>query len=194
MEHFLASYGVIGVFIGSAFEGQTAVIVGGLLAKQHLLALWSVVLSATAGSGLIDQLLFVAGRRFRDHRLVLRATEQAAFAKALSFIERYPISYILAFRFLFGLRLVSPIAIGVSQVPTWRFVVLNLVAAVLWAVVFTAVGYGAAGALHRLFHGHHAGRMTLAVAGGLIVGVVALAVLRWWRRRRKARREAQAAA
>jgi len=76
-----------------------------------------VLLSATAGSGILDHLLFVAGRRFRSHRLVTRASEQPAFAKALRFIERYPISYILVFRFIFGLRVASPIAIGVSSVP-----------------------------------------------------------------------------
>ena len=104
MEEFLTQYGPIGVFLGSAFEGQTAVVVGGLLARQHLLPLWVVLACATAGSGLMDHLLFVAGRRFRAHRFVVRAAQQPAFARALRFIERYPVSYILTFRFIFGLR------------------------------------------------------------------------------------------
>ena len=62
MEHFLTNYGAIGVFLGAAFEGQTAVIVGGILARQHILQLWLVLLSATAGSAVVDHLLFVAGR------------------------------------------------------------------------------------------------------------------------------------
>jgi hypothetical protein len=107
MEEFLRQYGPIGIFLGSGFEGQTAVIVGGLLARQHILQLWLVLLSATAGSGLVDHLLFVAGRRFRSHRWVVRATQQVAFARALRFIEQFPISYILAFRFIFGLRVAS---------------------------------------------------------------------------------------
>ena len=124
MEEFLRQYGPIGVFLGAAFEGQTAVIVGGLLARQHILPFWIVLSTAAAGSAIIDHLLFVAGRRFRSHRWVRRATEQAAFARALGFIERFPISYILTFRFIFGLRLASPVAIGVSKVPTLRFTVL----------------------------------------------------------------------
>src|ERR1700761_4366599 len=129
MEEFLRQYGPIGIFLGAGFEGQTAVIVGGILARQHILQLWLVLLSATAGSGVVDHLLFVAGRRFRSHRWVVRATRQVAFARALAFIERFPISYILAFRFIFGLRVASPIAIGVSQVPTWRFTLLNIAGA-----------------------------------------------------------------
>jgi membrane protein DedA with SNARE-associated domain len=190
MDHFLAQYGAIGVFLGSAFEGQTAVVVGGLLAKQHLMNLWTVVLAATAGSGLIDHMLFVAGRRYRSARLVTRAAAQPAFAKALRFIERYPIGYILVFRFLFGLRLASPIAIGVSKVATWVFTVLNIVAALLWAVVFTALGFGGAAALHRLFHGHHAGRITLAAAVILVATVAILGVIRWMVHRRRQREAA----
>jgi len=172
MEAFLSQYGPIGVFLGAAFEGQTAVIVGGLLARQHILALWVVLVSAAAGSGIIDHLLFVAGRRFRSHRWVRRATEQAAFARALGFIERFPISYTLTFRFIFGLRLASPVAIGVSQVPTWRFTVLNIAGAVIWAGAFAGAGFIFGEALHNLLgHGHHAGRWTL-IAAGVLIGVV----------------------
>lgn len=185
MEEFLRHYGPIGIFLGAGFEGQTALIVGGLLARQHILNLWLVLACATAGSGLVDHLLFVAGRSFRTHRWVERATRQAAFAKALGFIERYPTGYILTFRFIFGLRIASPIAVGVSQIPTWRFAVLNVLGAVIWATTFTLLGFVFGEAVHSfLGHGHHAGRWTLAAAGGVIV----LVLLIWagrslWRRR-----------
>ena len=172
MEHFLTTYGAIGIFLGAAFEGQTAVVLGGLLARQHLLHLWIVLLSATAGSAILDHLLFVAGRRFRDHRWVVRARAQAAFAKALHFIERYPISYILIFRFIFGLRVASPIAVGVSAVPTLRFTLLNILGAVIWAVAFTALGYVFGETVHSLF-GHRAAHWTL-IAVAVVVGIFAI--------------------
>jgi len=195
MEEFLRQYGPIGIFLGAGFEGQTAVIVGGLLARQHILQLWLVLLSATAGSGLLDHLLFVAGRRFRSHRWVRRATEQVAFARALRFIERFPISYILAFRFIFGLRVASPIAIGVSQVPTWRFTALNILGAVIWATSFTMLGFIFGEAVHNILgHGHHAGRWTLVAAGGIVVVVGVIWAVRYVLRRRRAAKEAAAGA
>jgi membrane protein DedA with SNARE-associated domain len=193
MEEFLRQYGPIGIFLGAGFEGQTAVIVGGLLARQHILQLWFVLASATAGSGVVDQLLFVAGRRFRTHRWVVRATEQVAFARALRFIERFPISYILAFRFIFGLRVASPIAIGVSQVPTWRFTVLNILGALIWATAFTMAGFIFGEAVHNVLgHGHHAGRWTLIAAGGIIVAVLIVWAVRYLLRRRRPPAEAPA--
>lgn len=180
MEEFLRQYGPIGVFLGAAFEGQTAVIVGGLLARQHILPLWIVLSSAAAGSGIIDHMLFVAGRRFRSHRWVKRATEQVAFARALGFIERFPISYTLTFRFIFGLRLASPVAIGVSKVPTWRFTLLNALGAIIWSAAFSGAGYIFGEALHNLIgRGHHAGRWTLIAAGALIVVVLIAWLVRY---------------
>ena len=190
MEEFLRQYGPIGIFLGAGFEGQTAVIVGGLLARQHILHLWLVLLSATAGSGVVDHLLFVAGRRFRDHRWVARATQQPAFARALGFIEKYPISYTLAFRFIFGLRVASPIAIGVTQVPTWRFTLLNVAGAAIWATAFTMAGFIFGEAVHNLLgKGHHAGRWTLIAAGAFVVIVAVVWAVRYLLRRRKPAQE-----
>jgi membrane protein DedA with SNARE-associated domain len=186
MEEFLRQYGAIGIFLGAGFEGQTAVIVGGILARQHILHLWLVLLSATAGSGVVDHLLFVAGRQFRTHRWVVRAQQQPAFARALGFIEKYPISYTLAFRFIFGLRVASPIAIGVTQVPTWRFTILNIAGAVIWATTFTMVGFIFGEAVHNLVgKGHHAGQWTLIAAGAIVAVVAVIWAIRYLLRRRK---------
>ncbi len=186
MEEFLRQYGPLGIFLGAGFEGQTAVIVGGILARQHILHLWLVLLSATAGSGAVDHLLFVAGRRFRTHRWVVRAQQQPAFARALGFIEKYPISYTLAFRFIFGLRVASPIAIGVTQVPTWRFTILNIAGAVIWATTFTMAGFMFGEAVHNLVgKGHHAGQWTLIAAGAIVALVAIIWAVRYLLRRRK---------
>jgi membrane protein DedA with SNARE-associated domain len=191
MEEFLRQYGPIGIFLGAGFEGQTAVIVGGLLARQHIVQLWLVLASAMAGSGVVDQLLFVAGRRFRTHRWVVRATQQQAFSRALTFIERFPISYTLAFRFIFGLRVASPIAIGVSQVPTWRFTLLNILGAMIWATAFTMAGFIFGEAVHNVLgRGHHAGRWTLIAAGGIVLLVLIVWAVRYLLRRRRPQADA----
>jgi membrane protein DedA with SNARE-associated domain len=194
MEEILRQYGPIGVFLGAAFEGQSAVILGGLLARQHILDYWVVLASATAGSGVIDHLLFVAGRRFRDHRWVKRVTGQAAVARALGLIHRFPNSYTLIFRFIFGLRLASPVAIGVSQVPTWQFTVLNALGALIWAATFSLAGFIFGEAIHSLIgHGHHAGQWTMIAAGAFVVAVLLFWIVRYlwrgWRGRENVPRE-----
>lgn len=141
IEQAFAEYGPAAIFLGAAFEGNMAVIAGGFLAHQKLLPLWVAFASATAGSWLIDQALFLGGRRFRNNRFVQKTCASPAFAKALGFIERYPTLYILVFRFLYGLRLVSPIALGVTRVSDLKFFLLNILGAVIWAGAFTLGGY-----------------------------------------------------
>ncbi len=48
---------------------------------------------------------------------------------------------ILSLRFLYGLRTVGPIAIGMSPLPWARFTALDFAAAVVWAVVVASAGY-----------------------------------------------------
>lgn len=43
-------------------------------------------------------------------------------------------------RFMYGLRILGPIVIGVSDVPAWRFVLFNAIGAAIWALLITALG------------------------------------------------------
>lgn len=173
IEALVAQYGILAVAIGAAFEGEAAVATGGLLAHRGLLPLGDVMLAAALGSCALDQFYFFLGRRFRDSWLVRRVTARAAYARALDMIERHPTPFILAFRFLWGLRTVSPIAVGTSRVPWRRFAILNVVAATLWSVIVSSAGYlfakglTAAGArLHTIEH-YALAFVALAVIGAM---------------------------
>ncbi len=190
MEQFLVTYGAIGVFLGAAFEGQTAVIIGGLLARQNLMSLWVALLSATAGSALIDHMLFVVGRRFRSSRLVVRMAGKPSFLKALSLIERFPVTFMISFRFLYGLRAAGPVAIGISTISTATFTALNIVSAVIWASVFTAVGYLFGQALEQAMGRTTPLQRTLLAVGVLVVAVGAFALIRWIIAQRRPRQSA----
>ncbi|MEI5687655.1 DedA family protein [Sphingomonas kyungheensis] len=187
IEALIAEYGLAAVFLGAGIEGETMVLAGGLFAHEGMLSLPGAMIAAATGSFVADQAFFAAGRRFRNHRWVQRAQAKPAFAKALDTLERHPIGFIFVFRFLYGLRTVSPIAIGTTQVPARTFLWINAVAAAVWGVLFTGLGYvfgtGIAELLGR-YRPH--GRQWLWVAlAALMLGTVVAAV-RWWRRRRQA--------
>ena len=48
---------------------------------------------------------------------------------------------ILGFRFLYGLRTVTPFIIGASKVSPIRFLLLSTLGASLWAIVIGTLGY-----------------------------------------------------
>ncbi len=139
------------------------------------------MIAAALGSFAADQFFFFVGRHYRAHRLVRAITGRPAFATVLGMVERHPRGFIFSFRFLYGLRMLSPIAIGTSSVPAARFALFNAAAAIVWAMAITAIGYAFGHGIELLF-----GRMRRIEHVVLAVGVmVALAlVLAWVLRRR----------
>ena len=56
-------------------------------------------------------------------------------------LERFQSTLIIGLRFVPGFRTIGGVAIGMSDVPTGRFTVLNAIGAVLWALVIGFLGY-----------------------------------------------------
>ncbi len=183
VEGLIAQYGLLAVFLGAGIEGETAVIAGGVLAHQGLVSPIGAGVAAAAGSFAADQGFFQIGRHFREHRLVRGLRERPTYARAIRLFERYPRGFIVAYRFLYGLRTVSPIAIGTSAIAWKQFMLVNLAAAAVWATLFTIIGYWFGDVLGELF-GRIAGDRLL---WGIGVAVVVAALLglgaRWWWKR-----------
>jgi membrane protein DedA with SNARE-associated domain len=181
IETAIARFGLLAVFVGAAVEGETAVVTGGLLAHEQLLPLGGVMIAAAAGSLLADQALFYLGRHYREHRRVRAIMSRPEFAKAWALLERYPRRFIFAFRFLYGLRTISPIAVGTSSVPARVFLLLNLLAAVVWAVAATTIGYAFGHGIEVLIGEMRQIEHVAAAAGALIAIALGTA---WFVRRR----------
>ncbi|MBX4955950.1 DedA family protein [Rhizobium lentis] len=141
IEALIENYGLLAIFLGAAFEGETAAFLGGVISHRGQLPYWSASLAAVAGSFAGDQFWFFAGRYAAQWALVRRLMEKPALARVTRLLEKYQTGFILAFRFLVGLRTISPIVIGTTGIATGKFVVLNAAAALVWGQLFTALGY-----------------------------------------------------
>lgn len=178
LYEFIANYGLWAVLVGTFIEGESIVVLAGFLSHQRVMHLHYVMLCAFAGSFLADQLLFFAGRRYRDTKLIQRVVHKPAFERAIQAIEKYPHGFILSLRFLYGLRTVGPIALGVSNVSPWRYFVLNGIAAVIWAVCFSLLGYAFGQTIESLLGRIHGIESKLVI--GLGIAAVFFIIHRWW--------------
>jgi membrane protein DedA with SNARE-associated domain len=141
MEHLISTYGYPAVWAGTFFEGETIVLIAGYLANRGYLTLEWVIFFAFLGSWMGDTLYFFIGRRWGNKLLERRPAWRPAADRAFDMLHRYDAAFILTFRFLYGLRTVSPFVIGMSKVPTARFVLLNMIASAIWASAFSTGGY-----------------------------------------------------
>lgn len=147
LNALLATYGYWVVFIGCLLEGETVLILGGMAAHQQALQFWTVLALAILGGVLGDQLLFWSGRYFGARLLPRLKRHQGAIDRVSGLIERYPSTSVFAVRFLYGMRLVGPLVIGASGLSPWRFALLNLLGATVWATLFVSAGYWGRGSL-----------------------------------------------
>jgi len=141
LESLLIQYGYPILLIGTFFEGETILVLGGVAAQMGYLSLDRVIACGFAGTLLGDQLYFLLGRRYGPGYLASRPAWQARSQKVYRIMERHPVLLILGFRFLYGLRTVTPFAIGMSNISYLRFALLNLLGAGLWAGLIALAGY-----------------------------------------------------
>ena len=175
VETFIATYGPLVVLIGTLLEGETVAIMAGFLANQGVIDGRLALVAAFLGALASDQVLFLIGRRFADHPMVMRQRKRPLFAGALARVESGPALYILVFRFLYGLRTVSPLAIGVSRVSARKFAFLNAIAAFVWASVMLGIGFAFGRTIQATFgRFHHVEHILMAM---IAVGVLSYALL-----------------
>lgn len=146
-ELLVTRWGYLAVFLGTFLEGETIVLLAGLAAYQGLLDVELVTIAAFSGSYLGDQLYFFLSRRFGRPWVERRPRVRQKVDRVLRLLDRWGDLFVLVFRFLYGVRSASSIAIGISKYPAPRFAFLNGVAAALWAVAFTWIGYAFAHAI-----------------------------------------------
>jgi membrane protein DedA with SNARE-associated domain len=141
LEEFISTFGYAAIGIGTFFEGETILILGSFAAHRGYLQLPFVILSAFIGTFLGDQLYFYIGRIKGKEALEKRAYWKLKSQKVFRLLENHPIWLIIGFRFLYGLRTVTPFILGVSKIPVYRYFILNIIGASIWATAIGVLGY-----------------------------------------------------
>jgi len=183
IDALLATWGYPVLFIGTVLEGETIVIAAAFLAHQGVLQFPVVVAVSFVGGLLGDQIWYHLGRR-RGRRLLARRPDWAARSdRVFDLVHRYPRAVVIGFRFVYGMRTVTPLVIGMSGFPPWRYTVLNMIGALAWALIFTALGFAFGEAVQSVMGRLHAYGRWIALAALLGTGAA------WWLiRRYRARR------
>ena len=141
LEHLIATYGYAIIALGTFFEGETVLVIGGYLAHAGDLELKWVIVSAFLGTLAGDQLFFFIGRKKGMSMLKNRPVWKKKSQKIFYLMRKHKNLLIIGFRFLYGIRTVAPFLIGASGVKPAKFIILNFIGALVWAVSVGALGY-----------------------------------------------------
>jgi len=169
-QELLDSYGYLAIFIGTFLEGETIVILGGMLVAGGQMSLEGVIISAFAGSSLSDQLMFSLGK-YKGSALLKRFPRIDRKRKRVSrLLAKYDAFLILGFRFIYGIRNVTPIILGLSRITHRRFLILNLIGTAIWAVLFTGGGYYFGHAVFKIVKVLGISILYLIIGAGILAG------------------------
>jgi membrane protein DedA with SNARE-associated domain len=137
----IRNYGYLSILIGTFFEGETILLLGGFAAHLGYLEVPWVIASGLCGSFCGDQLFYYIGRHYGPKIITRRLSWQERAERVYEHLHRHKNLLILTFRFFYGLRNVTPFVIGAAHVSRARFFMLNLAGAVLWAISFGYAGF-----------------------------------------------------
>lgn len=171
LQAFLEQFGYVALFLGVFFEGEMVLILAGFLAFQGYLRLDLVIATAFCGACAGDQLWYLLGRRYGQRWLARNPRWERVGEIALKRLRRHPALWVLGFRFVYGVRTVMPVAIGVSGYPPARFMLFNVIGAAIWATVLGGAAYHF-GSLLEAVLGHVKRYELLVIAVLIVIGVV----------------------
>jgi membrane-associated protein len=166
-----------GAFVGLLVPGETAVVVGGVVAANGDVALAPMIGLVWVAAAAGDLVSFVLGRRlgraFLERHGPRVRLDSVRLAKVERFYDHHGGSAVLLGRFIGLVRAVSPFVAGASGLALRRFLPWSLAGTLAWAATFTLVGY----AFSESFADSGATAAHIALAGAVAAAVAYAAVL-----------------
>ena len=183
------------ILVGLVFPGETALLIGGFAASQGRVNL-AVMVAVAVGAAIVgDSIGYEVGRHFgpriRDTR-VGRWVGQDRWERAERSLQHRGGPAVMFGRWVGILRAIVPGVAGMTRMPYRRFLIWNVIGALVWAPTMVIGGY-LAGSSYRALESW-LGRAGLVIFVVLLVGVAGWRWLRWAAARQEPRGDGHSSA
>jgi membrane-associated protein len=174
------------LFIGFLIPGETAAVLGGVVASRGEVALWAMMTVVVLAAVIGDTVGYVIGKRVGPRILESGPLKKrrAKLGKAQDFLRRRGGSAVFLGRFVAFFRAVMPALAGISRMHYPRFLGFNAAGGLVWGAGCVLLGFFAGNSYEAV--AKIAGR---DITAGVVLAAV-VAVVIW--RIRKARRTSNA--
>jgi membrane protein DedA with SNARE-associated domain len=172
------------LFIGFVIPGETAAVLGGVIAGRGNVDLWLMIAIVIAAAITGDSVGYEVGRRYgtRITQSRLFRKRQGELNKARELLGRRGGTAVFLGRFTAFFRAVMPALAGTARMPYPRFLLFNIAGGLVWGAGFVLLGYFAGNSYETV--ARTVGQsLTLLVIGAGIVSYILWRIVR----RRRAR-------
>jgi membrane protein DedA with SNARE-associated domain len=140
MEAFLMQYGLLALVILAAVEGDATFVIAGIMAHFGFIDFFAVIVIGSFSSFLADCGWFWLGSTHSDW--ILRSHHYHRVGPLVERLARkFKGAEIVIARFVYGTRIASSLFWGVHKFSFARFVVLDLISCLVWAMLLTGIGF-----------------------------------------------------
>jgi len=133
--YLMKEYGYIILFSWSILEGESGLIMAGLLSATGDMNLYLAIFVAGLGGFAGDQIYFYIGRYNKRYVHKKFKGQRRKFALAHLLLKKHGWPIIFMQRYMYGLRTVIPISIGLTRYDAKTFAIINLLSAWTWGAI-----------------------------------------------------------
>ncbi|MDP3464570.1 MAG: DedA family protein [Sulfuricurvum sp.] len=172
MLNNLSTYGYVVLFLYSLGGGLVALIGAGVLSFMGKMDLTLSITIAFIANFIGDGLLFYMARYHKREMMEYLSKHKRKLAFSHLLLKRRGSWIIVIKKFIYGLKTLIPLAIGLTKYDFWKFSLYNAIGAFIWAVVVGGGSYLFGGAIIEGFKmvsdKPYLAPVTLIIVGGSV--------------------------
>ncbi|GAA8437933.1 DedA family protein [Helicobacter pylori] len=130
-----ATWGYLILFGWSILEGEIGLILAGIASYTGHMHLGLAILVAGIGGFVGDQIYFYIGRTNKAYIQKKLEKQRRKLALAHLLLQKHGWFIIFIQRYMYGMRTIIPISIGLTRYSALKFAIINLISAMVWASI-----------------------------------------------------------
>ena len=147
----LATYGYIFLFLYSLGGGFVALMAAGVLSYAGKMDLTTSIAIAFTANAIGDSLLFYMARYQKADIMGYMHKHRRKLAYSHLLMKKYGSWIVIFQKFVYGIKTLIPLAIGLTRYSFTKFNILNVIAAAIWALTVGVGSYMAGDALTKAY-------------------------------------------
>ena len=138
MEEFIRDWGYIALFLYSFGGGFIGLAIASVLSYSGDLNIYLSILIAGISNFIGGQFLFFLARKNKNYAKDMMKKHGRKIALTHHLMRKYGSFVIFIQKYIYGIKTLVPLAMGITKYSAIKFTILNAMAAFLWACV---IGY-----------------------------------------------------
>ncbi|EAI6697171.1 DedA family protein [Campylobacter upsaliensis] len=147
----LLRYGYVILFVYSLGGGMVGILAAGVLSSLGKMELhWCIVIAFVANA-LGSSLLYVLGKYGKKDLMPYFKKHRRKLALAMLKMRQYGGTLLIIQKFIYGLKTFIPIAAGLANYDFKKFLIINTLASLLWALILGYVTFSFGYLVEKVF-------------------------------------------